>query len=66
MKEKRDNLDYLQDILSMIDKVEEFTEDRSLEEFEESEMVHFAVIRAHEVMGIRKSPGAEWPGSGTK
>ncbi|WP_143763377.1 HepT-like ribonuclease domain-containing protein [Methanothrix harundinacea] len=51
MKEKRDHLDYLQDILSMIEKVEEFTEDLSLEEFEESEMVYFAVIRALEVMG---------------
>jgi len=51
VKEKRDHLDYLQDILSMIEKVEEFTEDLFLEEFEESEMVHFAVIRALEVMG---------------
>ena len=51
MKTKRDHLDYLQDILSMIDKVEQFTADLSLEEFEENEMVHFAVIRAIEVMG---------------
>jgi uncharacterized protein with HEPN domain len=51
VKAKRDHLDYLQDILSMIDKVEQFTADLSLEEFEENEMVHFAVIRAIEVMG---------------
>jgi uncharacterized protein with HEPN domain len=51
VKTKRDHLDYLQDILSMIDKVEQFTADLSLEEFEENEMVHFAVIRAIEVMG---------------
>ena len=51
MKSKRDHLDYLQDILSMIDKVGQFTADLSLEEFEENEMVHFAVIRAIEVMG---------------
>ena len=51
MKTKRDHLDYLQNILSMIDKVEQFTADLSLEEFEENEMVHFAVIRAIEVMG---------------
>jgi uncharacterized protein with HEPN domain len=51
VKTKRDHLDYLQNILSMIDKVEQFTADLSLEEFEENEMVHFAVIRAIEVMG---------------
>ena len=51
MKAKRDHLDYLQDILSMTDKVEQFTVDLSLAEFEENEMAHFAVIRAIEVMG---------------
>ncbi len=51
MKEERDHLDRLQDILYMIDKVEEFTSGLSLEEFEENEMAHFAVIRAIEVMG---------------
>ncbi|UEC41971.1 MAG: hypothetical protein METHAR1v1_230005 [Methanothrix sp.] len=35
----------------MIDKVEVFTSGLSLEEFEENEMAHFAVIRAIEVMG---------------
>lgn len=50
MKAKRDHLDRLQDILYMIDKVEEFTSGLSLEEFEENEMAHFAVIRAIEVM----------------
>jgi uncharacterized protein with HEPN domain len=51
LKEERDHLDRLQDILYMIDKVEEFTSGLSLEEFEENEMAHFAVIRAIEVMG---------------
>lgn len=51
MKAKRDHLDRLQDILYMIDKVEDFTSGLSLEEFEENEMAHFAVIRAIEVMG---------------
>ena len=51
MKAKIDHLDRLQDILYMIDKVEEFTLGISLEEFEENEMAHFAVIRAIEVMG---------------
>ena len=51
MKAERANLDYLQDILAMMDKVERFTAGISLEEFEENDMAHFAVIRAIEVMG---------------
>jgi Uncharacterized conserved protein len=51
VKAERDHLDYLQDILAMMDKVERFTAGISLEEFEENDMAHFAVIRAIEVMG---------------
>jgi len=47
----RDYLDFLQDILAMMDKIESFTAGKTLEEFLEDDMTHFAVIRAMEVMG---------------
>lgn len=51
MTAKREYLDYLQDILSMIEKIEGFTSGLSEDDFEENEMAQFAVIRAIEVMG---------------
>lgn len=51
MKTGRDYLDYLQDILEMIEKIERFTAGMTKEEFLEEDMVYFAVIRAMEVMG---------------
>ena len=47
----RDYLDYLQDILAMMEKIESFTGGMTQEEFLEDDMAHFAVIRAMEVMG---------------
>jgi len=51
LKAGRDYLDYLQDILAMMDKIEDFTAGMSQEDFLEDERTHFAVIRAMEVIG---------------
>ena len=51
MKADRDHLDYLQDILAMMEKIERFTAGLEQEDFIEDDMAHFAVIRAMEVMG---------------
>jgi uncharacterized protein with HEPN domain len=50
LKTSRDYLDYLQDILAMMEKIESFTAGKTQEEFLEDDMAHFAVIRAMEVM----------------
>lgn len=51
MKASRDYLDYLQDVLAMMEKIEDFTAGMTQEDFVEDEMAHFAVIRAMEVIG---------------
>jgi uncharacterized protein with HEPN domain len=51
LKAGRDHLDYLQDILTMMEKIESFTAGMTQENFIEDDMAHFAVIRAMEVMG---------------
>ncbi len=51
MKANRDYLDYLRDILAMMEKIEDFTAGMRQEDFLENDMAHFAVIRAMEVMG---------------
>jgi len=51
LKANRDYLDYLQYILAMMEKIEDFTAGMTQEDFVEDEMAHFAVIRAMEVMG---------------
>ena len=51
MKAGRDHLDYLQDIMTMMEKIESFTAGMTQEDFIEDYMAHFAVIRAMEVMG---------------
>jgi uncharacterized protein with HEPN domain len=51
LKAGRDHLDYLQDIMTMMEKIESFTAGMTKEDFIEDYMAHFAVIRAMEVMG---------------
>jgi uncharacterized protein with HEPN domain len=51
LKTGRDHLDYLQDIMTMMEKIESFTAGMTKEDFIEDCMAHFAVIRAMEVMG---------------
>ena len=79
MKAGRDHLDYLQDIMTMMEKIESFTAGMTKEDFIEDYMAHFAVIRAMEVMGeaaknvylmsgrsIRRFPGRKWQASEIK
>ena len=51
MTAPRSVLDYLQDILYAIEKIEQFTAEMSYEQFAADEKTHFAVIRALEIMG---------------
>ena len=51
MKRERDFLDYLADILDVMDKVGRFTEGMSFEEFSADERTTFAVVRALEIIG---------------
>jgi uncharacterized protein with HEPN domain len=51
LKNGRDYIDYLQDILAMMEKIESFIAGKTQQEFLEDEMAHFAVIRAMEIMG---------------
>jgi uncharacterized protein with HEPN domain len=51
LKAGRDHLDYLQDIMTMMEKIESFIAGMTKEDFIEDCMAHFAVIRAMEVMG---------------
>ena len=51
MSETRDFLDYLDDVLQNMEKVEVFTKGMSFEEFKQDEKTAFAVIRALEVIG---------------
>jgi uncharacterized protein with HEPN domain len=51
LKTGRDYIDSLQDIRAMMEKIENFTDGETQEEFLEDDMAYFAVIRAMEVMG---------------
>lgn len=55
---KREFLDYLDDIVDAMDKVEDFTKDMKYEEFIEDDKTTFAVIRALEIIGeaVKKMP----------
>ena len=48
---KREFIDYLNDIFSAIEKVEQFTQGMDLEEFVDDEKTVFAVVRALEIIG---------------
>jgi len=51
MKNKREDLDYLNDIFQSINDIEEFSRGMSLTEFANDKRTAFAVIRAFEVIG---------------
>ena len=51
MKEPREFIDFLEDILDSIQKIERFIEDQSYDEFAEDDKTQFAVIRAFEIIG---------------
>jgi uncharacterized protein with HEPN domain len=51
LKAGRDHLDYLQDIMTMMEMIESFTAGMTKEDFIEDYKAHYAVIRAMEVMG---------------
>lgn len=51
MKPKRDYLDFLQDILDMMDKINNFTEGMTFDEFAKDDKTNFAVFRAIEIIG---------------
>ncbi len=51
MKAKRDYLDYLQDILDSIEKIDKFIHGMNLIEFEKDDKTLYAVIRAIEILG---------------
>ena len=51
MKAGSDHLDYLQDIMTMMEMIESFTAGMTKEDFIEDYKAHYAVIRAMEVMG---------------
>jgi len=55
---KREFLDYLDDIVDALNKVEDFTKDMKYEEFIEDDKTTFAVIRALEIIGeaVKKMP----------
>ena len=51
MKESREFIDFLDDILDSIQKIERFIKDQSYDEFAEDDKTQFAVIRAFEIIG---------------
>ena len=51
MKLERDFMDYLQDILDSIVKIDKFTRGMNLLEFEKDDKTIYAVIRAIEILG---------------
>ena len=55
---KKEFLDYLDDIVDAMNKVEDFTKDMKYEEFTEDDKTTFAVIRALEIIGeaVKKMP----------
>lgn len=48
---KRKFIDYAQDISDAIDKIEEFTQGMSFEQFKSDDKTVFATIRAFEIIG---------------
>ena len=70
MSQKRDIIDYLDDIIDAIASIEEFTAGYTLEKFQNDKKTIFAVIRAFEIIGEaskkfphnlkNKHPEAEW------
>lgn len=48
---KREFIDYIQDILDAIDKIEQFTKGISFEEFQKDAKTVFATVRAFEIIG---------------
>ncbi len=55
---KRTEIEYIEDILEHIKKIEKFTENCDYEEFVENELVAYAVIRCIEIIGeaVKKLP----------
>lgn len=51
MKRKRDFLDYLNDILDAVEKIERFTAGMNFNQFAHDEKTVFAVVRALEIVG---------------
>lgn len=48
---KREFIDYVQDIIDAIDKIEEFTQGITLEQFSKDDKTLFATVRAFEIIG---------------
>lgn len=68
MTAPRSTLDYLDDILDAVEKIEIFTRDMSYEEFSEDDKTVYAVTRALEVIGeatkcIPRSVRENYPGN---
>lgn len=57
---KREFMDYLDDIVNAMNKVEDFTKDMTYVEFIEDDKTTFAVIRALEIIGeaVKKIPSS--------
>lgn len=51
MKEKRDVVDYLEDILEAMEKAQQFIAGMGLDTFSKDAKTHFAVFRALEIIG---------------
>ncbi len=51
MKPKRDYLDFLRDILDMMNKIDNFIQGMTFSEFANDEKTNFAVFRAIEIIG---------------
>ena len=58
MSDKREIIDFLEDAVGAMEKVERFAADMSFEEFSKDEKTVFAVIRAIEIVGeaVKKIP----------
>lgn len=51
MTSSRGHLDYLRDILAMMDKIQMFTADLDFDRFVQDDKTYMAVVRAIEVIG---------------
>lgn len=58
MSDRREVIDFLEDAVGAMEKVERFVEDMSFEEFSKDEKTVFAVMRAIEIVGeaVKKIP----------
>jgi len=56
---KREILDYIEDIISAMDKAMDFVKNMSYEEFTQDDKTVYAVVRAIEIIGeaVKKIPG---------